>query len=72
MFVDCCIEIVVSLDKQGMIPLWELGRWSVGEICKLASQSLQEVFVSKHVKGSGSRLYICALFFYFSKNNWKE
>lgn len=46
MFVDCCIEIVVSLDKQGMIPLWDPVRWSVGEICKLASKSLQEVFVS--------------------------
>lgn len=48
MFVDCCIEIVVSLDKQGMIPLWEPGRWSIGEICKLASQSPQEILCLCH------------------------
>lgn len=27
----CCREDVVSLDKQGMFPLWELGRWRAGE-----------------------------------------
>lgn len=23
---------MVSLDKQGMFPLWELGRWRAGEV----------------------------------------